>query len=1106
MAKLKCPFCVEKFDSKSDLYTHINETHIELLPEGFTPARYMFMKRNKGKVIGHCVICKNETQWNEKTERYLTYCSNECKIKAGEIAKANMKKTYGKEHLLDDAQYQRDIMMKGRSLSGVYTWSDGTKFDYFGEYEKDLLVFEDIFLNLDSKSIAMPSNKIVNYEYEDKIHSYIPDQYIPELNLLIEVKYGDDNTHHYTKREAPKNEAKWKHIKDNTNYNFIILRDKEYSPLLEILSDLKKSNYRKRIVMDGSNVILSSNLHKEDMVLNENVEILDYLLSERSLQHPTTNSISSVAPFYPVYLVMTAYDNIKGKLIRGVTNSKYNHASISFNKDLSYLLSFKNMGKNSNIILEDLNNKEYRESISEIGIFAVLLSKNQYHDMLDFAKSLFNRRHELSYRHSRYIELLFKIKNREVDRNEYVCSEFVDALFKSSGVDISGKANDRVTPQDLISNVNKLEKIIKISDTYNKGDEFDKILVSDGIPIIKTPKEIFNGVDILTESILPTFDMDNLRYYLLIIKLNNGTKTIGLSIGNKFINGFICRNNQLFKFNPYDINDVTDIESIAVYECLTSTDKLQIINDSCHNLTDNNFVFFSKMDALLTILRSADINLVKKRNYDNDVFALISYISHKYKFTWTNTDKVFHNELLNDNYLRQNDISNMIPVKGSVYDTLGTRELVSADDLLSETKVNYIERGDEVNYYGIKSALIDIKRVQYPLPITHKDIVYFQKYYNNMQVDKMNVLITCEDEGDDTHRFLEIHRTVYEGSPIIMDWYNISLLVKDETNELFLLTIFDKGRNCPIKTIPIERMKQPFFDKENSLTIDCLSECNNILQSLLSTTDDINILSENFVELLSDTPLITIDKPDLKDTDFAIPSRRKYPIYDFQHIQFAINHFDEYDDCDKRELAVAIYNKLNELNYGCNKCSSWYDYLSSLPEYKELLSETVNSSYQESLELSLLQEKEIPIDIDNNGSLIIKKSINNNFGDRYQQSHKLLKIYHESNNIDGIKKELLKLWYMNNIIENYIIHPKNDPMSKLIYNIKKPNVEQMSNVRSHILNDFKKYLKVVLLTDKDFDFQSYYNHSKFNEDEYRLDSSNIKALQLIINTIMNTII
>ncbi len=70
-----------------------------------------------------------------------------------------------------------------------------------------------------------------------------------------------------------------------------------------------------------------------------------------------------------------------------------------------------------------------------------------------------------------------------------------------------------------------------------------------------------------------------------------------------------------------------------------------------------------------------------------------------------------------------------------------------------------------------------------------------------------------------------------------------------------------------------------------------------------------------------------------------------------------------------------------------------------------------------------------------------------------------------------MKYELAKLFYINNRIESDIYSEnKTVPRKKLV------------DIRSRVLNDFNKYMQVVMKKDKQFNFANYYKKSPFSDE------------------------
>ena len=239
---IKCIICNDKFNHIEDLYEHFEDEHNESIPKNFTPAQYIYFLKT-GKDKGKCIVCKRPTKWNEVTNKYLRFCPlMQCKDKYRELFKERMIGKYGKIHLLNSPEQQKK-MLANRKISGEYIWSDGTKKTYTGSYELDLLKFLDIFLRFSSEDVMTPSPHVYYYEYEGEEKFYIPDAFIPSLNLEIEVKTGKDNENNHPKIQAVdkvKERLKDKVLMSQSTFNYIKLTNKNYDALFEFLKQAKE--------------------------------------------------------------------------------------------------------------------------------------------------------------------------------------------------------------------------------------------------------------------------------------------------------------------------------------------------------------------------------------------------------------------------------------------------------------------------------------------------------------------------------------------------------------------------------------------------------------------------------------------------------------------------------------------------------------------------------------------------------------------------------------------------------------------------------------------------------------------------------------------------
>lgn len=133
------------------------------------------------------------------------------------------------------------------------------------------------------------------------------------------------------------------------------------------------------------------------------------------------------------------------------------------------------------------------------------------------------------------------------------------------------------------------------------------------------------------------------------------------------------------------------------------------------------------------------------------------------------------------------------------------------------------------------------------------------------------------------------------------------------------------------------------------------------------------------------------------------------------------------------------------------------------------------------------EAKEFPIQFDNDGNLLIKDLKRIDFNAEYAKSHTLLKKYEETNNIEGIKYELSKLFMMNCLIEEKLHSPKKDIDTKAL-----------NDSRARILNDFKYYMDIVGRAEPSFNFTRYYEDSPFNRGTTKINRSTMTFVTKMI--------
>lgn len=236
----RCPICRKPYKTLTGWAAHMNLEHPENRPEGFSDSRYFYFALT-GRTSGKCVTCGGETEWNEVTQKYNRFCNNpKCKEKYKEVFNKRMINKYGRTTLCDDPEQQRK-MLKARKISGSYKFADGGSIDYVGSYEKDFLKLLDVFFHFKSSDIMGPSPHTYCYKYENQDHFYIPDFFIPDLNLEIEIKDETNQHHKIVAVDRVKEKLKDDVMNSIEAINYFKVTDKDYRPFFAYLLKLKES-------------------------------------------------------------------------------------------------------------------------------------------------------------------------------------------------------------------------------------------------------------------------------------------------------------------------------------------------------------------------------------------------------------------------------------------------------------------------------------------------------------------------------------------------------------------------------------------------------------------------------------------------------------------------------------------------------------------------------------------------------------------------------------------------------------------------------------------------------------------------------------------------
>lgn len=402
----KCKICKKSFTELQGLYNHIERKHKHMIPENMDVEQYYYYMKT-GRVNGNCVMCKQPTSWNKNTKKYNRFCDNpKCKEKYAEEFRKRMIGKYGKVHLLNDPEKQRE-MLANRKISGRYEWDDGTKTVYTGSYEHDFLKMMDGFFDWDPADIMMPSphNYVYKYNGEDKY--YIPDVFIPSLNLEIEIKDGGDNPNmHYKIQDVDKVKEKNKDevMTSQKSFHYIKLTNKNYTNFFNFLKEIKDQfekygdeNKIPRIfkiedIKTGSNV----------KMLKESNHIVDYI--DDSLMESGYLTFSDL------------FDSLSDNIINGKVNDMLKKVE---------KINVRDLEKITNMYIKQADDAEGFEAIRNHSIS--LMKKSKSKDDIKYVEALVRKiTHKLNDEYQKG-----KInKNDVIEFNNWLNKDFAKELKK----------------------------------------------------------------------------------------------------------------------------------------------------------------------------------------------------------------------------------------------------------------------------------------------------------------------------------------------------------------------------------------------------------------------------------------------------------------------------------------------------------------------------------------------------------------------------------------------------------------------------------------------------------------------------------------------------
>ena len=1103
--RIACPLCRRK-DFKDKLIRHIEKDHEDIIGD-ISAEQFLYDKTHPGS--GKCIVCGNKTDWNEKTGKYHRVCSNpRCKEELRAKFKKNMIRVHGKVSLLDDAAHQAK-MLAHRSISGTYVYSDGTKFTYTGSYEHKAIEFMDKVLHCSSKDIIMPGPVIDYTDQYGNSRQWITDIYYVPYNLIIEVKDGGDNPNNRQMDEyRAKQVSKEAELIKLGEYNYLRLVDNKFVQLMEVLALLKdqeinEPNTDNKIIRinesavydDGGFILSNMEEFEEDTdkgkyifaVDASNIARIKSVLPESypdNIKYIDLNNILNYL-FYNTFVDNIDADDITEKMVDQYFTNVYPNVD---RKDIFPNANTEDL--NLNMTIDEV----YAEIVKMIRYFffarggenktIFILDRSlysylveQYHNLVGYATMYFGTMAISIYKTyaAKKVPQEYDIIRRLSDLKEYAAREHM-------GVGAVGGIVGTMDGNMLVQYTPHRHSFSGEKDGFGVVD--DKKSTKLRVKSDNEETEIVDKEPFLQDKFYKSYrhKRDRVTWENAINLYEEITGKVMLSkdqleYDDDFIEADLDRENKLTLMNMiYSIESElynTAMPLCDILEVNTAKSKLKEFPEGTMIMEDHNGYFAIDLesgirtksyDTILEIEAPAFVKAKDALTQDDDTQStnnkkvkevndsgMYKVLDDKYESEeqlmddWND-----YNSLTADMKRHSDDKSIEIYGKSNVerFKELRSKYLNSEipyDDLaLSESGLQLSDL-DRARDYGIE------------LRGKKREIEYLQAWSLNSGIF---VILPCDSEEELDAQWNNLQS---------MD---ISLI---RISDMRMMEAFGCNNETMYNFLKSVFTNKGFDDFYYLPMVESAMEDVQPIRNLPNTTPfyiphEIEVFKRN--STFGDMPSKWKSKADqwLKDYKniYEGKSYDKKVILDWMSNVRYLSL--EYARTQSNEYKQAL------LEFG------WNPYMEFNPINMNRAHNRANTLYHRSITTKLLQEKGIGFEFDNKGNLFVKNFLKNkNYQAIYMESHRLLMEYDRAKNIEAMKYELAKMYYLNLKITEDLT--KQDRTKK---------DKELVKIRARVLNDFHKYLKVVLKGDKQFNFSNYYQRSEFCDDSFVITAPTLK--------------
>lgn len=245
---------------------------------------------------------------------------------------------------------------------------------------------------------------------------------------------------------------------------------------------------------------------------------------------------------------------------------------------------------------------------------------------------------------------------------------------------------------------------------------------------------------------------------------------------------------------------------------------------------------------------------------------------------------------------------------------ISDKEVISLNSIKVKKEYKYSSYAEMLKQNGVKVISYDeyIKNVKSPNPEFHylnedgideNEFEYSNTFSDVMKVvnslPKKDLLRICNGRFKDSPYVIYREVLSVSGSPVaFIDVYKLPNMEEDGC---IVLATNPKWRGKGLASMLVERMKHTIGDK------------NLVWKTQQDNDASLAIANANgYSPVFDEAALYSKERNVLSDSDFGIPSLRKYPLTDAQHVKSAIRFFNYVDKEHEAELAKNIKRKAIE--------------------------------------------------------------------------------------------------------------------------------------------------------------------------------------------------